>query len=187
MKNIKSIKDVFQYVEDQGLDSITSKVSIKDRLGYLDRITFENLMVNSCLTKNEDDNFCRFSTNVFDYYFTMMVLHFYTNIIVEDEEDNISLNIEDYDNIKNLKIDTILINDDIEELRCYVLDAIYQELELVNGLSYMIANKIDVLLTKMPNKEDLLKINELAKDIDGLDNFQMIKDISEGLNKKNKK
>lgn len=166
-KEVKADKNVIE-IPALTLDDFKEKVTIKERIGFVDKQAIIQLVYDGCVVKDEENGIYYIDSIMQDVNYRLAILGMYTNYYdVIEYATNYS-----YDYLNEIGVFSYvlnIVNTDVLDID-YAIDDFKSRVESLNSVGAFMYRTVDKIVKDMPTMKDLNKlINNLPKLINGVD------------------
>jgi hypothetical protein len=145
-----------------------SNISIKKYIPFLIKQNIIDNVLSVC-TSLEEDGFIRVNYAIKRMAIEFSICNQVSNIDMSDED-----NLELYDSLKELGVITYILNNINSNEITFIVDCINEKIEEIykvdNSLQYVVAQELNKLLLKIPDKKGMTKfIKDIGKQLDKFD------------------
>ena len=145
-----------------------SNISIKKYIPFLAKQNIIDNVLSVC-TSLEEDGFIRVNYAIKRMAIEFSICNQVSNIDMSDED-----NLELYDSLKELGVVSYILNNINSNEITFIVDCVNEKIEEIykvdNSLQYVVAQELNKLLSKIPDKKGMTKfIKDIGKQLDKLD------------------
>lgn len=164
---VKADKNVIE-IPALTLDDFKEKVTIKERIGFVDKQAIIQLVYDGCVVKDEENGIYYIDSIMQDVNYRLAILGMYTNYYdVIEYATNYS-----YDYLNEIGVFSYVLNivdADVLDIY-YAIDNFKSRVKSLNSVGACLYRTVDKIVKDMPTMKDLNKlINNLPKLINGVD------------------